>query len=90
MLDDPLTECPECGEPSLAKVFGVPAIAFKGSGFYKTDTRGSSAKSASGSSTGTDSGSSGEGNGKASDSDASKGDTKKSESKTESTAAASG
>lgn len=36
--DDPLTECPACGGP-LRKVFSVPAITFKGSGFYKTDNR---------------------------------------------------
>lgn len=36
--DAPLTECPACGGP-LRKVFSVPAIAFKGSGFYRTDSR---------------------------------------------------
>jgi putative FmdB family regulatory protein len=36
--DDPLTECPACGGP-LRKVFSVPAITFKGTGFYKTDNR---------------------------------------------------
>ena len=36
--DDPLTECPNCGG-DLRKVFGSIGIAFKGSGFYKTDTR---------------------------------------------------
>jgi len=36
MTDEPLTVCPECGG-SLRKVFAVPAIAFKGSGFYATD-----------------------------------------------------
>jgi putative FmdB family regulatory protein len=39
--DDPLTECPNCGG-SLRKVFGAIGITFKGSGFYKTDSRGSS------------------------------------------------
>ena len=43
--DPPLTECPACGGP-LRKVFGNIAITFKGSGFYKTDSRTStSAKS---------------------------------------------
>jgi putative FmdB family regulatory protein len=42
--DDPLTECPTCGGP-LRKVFGSIGITFKGSGFYKTDSRGKSAKS---------------------------------------------
>ena len=36
--DDPLTECPACGGP-LRKVFGNIGIAFKGSGFYRTDNR---------------------------------------------------
>ena len=36
--DGPLTECPTCGGP-LRKVFTPPAIAFKGSGFYRTDNR---------------------------------------------------
>jgi putative FmdB family regulatory protein len=36
--DDPLTECPECGE-ALRKVYGAVGIVLKGSGFYKTDSR---------------------------------------------------
>ncbi len=36
--DEPLTTCPVCGG-SLRKKFGAPGIAFKGSGFYKTDSR---------------------------------------------------
>lgn len=47
--DDPLTECPHC-EGSLKKVFGSIGITFKGSGFYKTDSR-TSAKSTSSSAT---------------------------------------
>ena len=39
--DDPLTECPTCEGP-LRKVFGNIGITFKGSGFYKTDSRSSS------------------------------------------------
>jgi putative FmdB family regulatory protein len=46
--DDALTTCPACGGP-LRKVFGSIGIAFKGSGFYKNDSR-SVAKSATGSS----------------------------------------
>ena len=41
--DDPLTECPQC-TGVVKKVFGNVGIAFKGSGFYKTDSR-SGAKS---------------------------------------------
>lgn len=36
--DDALTECPNCGGV-LRKVFGNVGIVFKGSGFYKTDSR---------------------------------------------------
>ena len=63
--DDALTECPEC-KGELRKVFGSVGISFKGSGFYKNDSRGSSssttpastASSSSDSSTSFDSGSS--------------------------------
>ncbi len=48
--DDALTECPECSG-SLRKVFGNIGISFKGSGFYKNDSRsGSSSRSSSSSS----------------------------------------
>jgi putative FmdB family regulatory protein len=40
--DDALTECPECSG-ALKKVFGSVGISFKGSGFYKTDSRSGSA-----------------------------------------------
>jgi len=36
--DDPLTTCPACGSP-LRKVFGSIGVVFKGSGFYKNDSR---------------------------------------------------
>ncbi|MBF6555296.1 MAG: FmdB family transcriptional regulator [Acidimicrobiales bacterium] len=36
--DDPLTVCPTCGSP-VRKVFGNVGIVFKGSGFYKNDSR---------------------------------------------------
>jgi putative FmdB family regulatory protein len=42
--DDPLTECPNCGG-QLKKKFHAVGIAFKGSGFYKNDSRGSSKRS---------------------------------------------
>src|SRR5580692_9526441 len=42
--DDPLTECPSCGGP-LRKVFGAVGVVFKGSGFYKTDSRTAAKKS---------------------------------------------
>jgi len=36
--DDALTECPSC-RGALRKVFGNIGITFKGSGFYKNDSR---------------------------------------------------
>jgi len=36
--DDPLTECPAC-QGRLRKVFSPVGIVFKGSGFYRTDSR---------------------------------------------------
>ncbi len=39
--DDPLTECAVCGG-ELRKVFAPVGIVFKGSGFYKTDSRSTS------------------------------------------------
>ena len=54
--DDPLTTCPTCDGP-LRKVFSAVGISFKGSGFYKTDSRGGSSSGA-GSSSSSSSGSS--------------------------------
>jgi putative FmdB family regulatory protein len=45
--DEPLKKCPECGKKKLRRVFGAgAAILFKGSGFYQTDYRSESYKSA--------------------------------------------
>lgn len=41
--DDALTTCPECGGV-LRKQFGAVGVVFKGSGFYKTDSRDSGKK----------------------------------------------
>jgi putative FmdB family regulatory protein len=38
LSDDPLTVCPACGG-TLRKVFSPVGIVFKGSGFYRTDSR---------------------------------------------------
>lgn len=54
--DEALTECPACGG-RLRKVFSAAGIIFKGSGFYRTDSRGSG-KSSSGVSSAASSGSS--------------------------------
>ena len=36
--DDALSECPECSG-RLRKVFNAVGVVFKGSGFYRTDSR---------------------------------------------------
>ena len=54
--DASLTECPAC-TGKLRKVFNAVGIVFKGSGFYRTDSRsGASATSGSDSGSGTDAG----------------------------------
>ena len=55
--DDALTTCPECSG-RLRKLFGNVGVVFKGSGFYRTDSRESAKSSstfANGSANGSDS-----------------------------------
>ncbi|GAB1515359.1 FmdB family zinc ribbon protein [Actinophytocola sp. KF-1] len=42
--DPSLTECPECGG-KLRKLYGSVGVVFKGSGFYRTDSRSESKSS---------------------------------------------
>ena len=35
--DDPLTDCPECGEPALKRLLSAPRFRLKGGGWYETD-----------------------------------------------------
>ena len=42
--DDALTTCPECSG-RLRKVYGSVGVTFKGSGFYRTDSRASASSS---------------------------------------------
>ena len=53
--DAAITECPQCGAP-VRKVYGSVGVVFKGSGFYRTDSRKTStaSESASSSSSSTD------------------------------------
>ena len=55
--DDALTECPSCNG-RLKKVFSAVGIVFKGSGFYRNDSRGSSSSSSPAKSSSSASGSS--------------------------------
>ena len=37
--DAPLTDCPDCGHPSMAKMVTAAGFQLKGSGWYATDFR---------------------------------------------------
>jgi putative FmdB family regulatory protein len=77
--DDPLTVCTACGG-KLRKVFSPVGIVFKGSGFYRTDSRnGSSAVGVGKDSAGKDASASGS-NGSSESSGSSNGDGSKSSS----------
>ncbi|MGH4029761.1 FmdB family zinc ribbon protein [Actinomycetota bacterium Odt1-20B] len=66
--DDALTVCPNCNG-RLKKVFSAVGIVFKGSGFYRNDSRGSSSSSSPASSSSSTSTSSSSSDKKASSSD---------------------
>ncbi|CAM5445305.1 FmdB family zinc ribbon protein [Streptomyces coeruleorubidus] len=70
--DDALTECPSC-KGRLKKVFSAVGIVFKGSGFYRNDSRGSSSSSTPASKSSSTSSSSGSGSGSGSGSSSSSG-----------------
>ncbi|SDC48291.1 putative regulatory protein, FmdB family [Geodermatophilus telluris] len=44
--DAPVAECPTCGTP-VRKVYGSVGVVFKGSGFYRTDSRSKASSSES-------------------------------------------
>lgn len=81
--DDSLTECPQC-TGRLRKLFNSVGIVFKGSGFYRTDSRSGSSSSDTASSSSSDSSSSSSsstsgssaGSSESSSSNSSKSDTK--------------
>jgi putative FmdB family regulatory protein len=37
MSEDPLTDCPTCGQPALKKLISAAAFHLKGNGWYATD-----------------------------------------------------
>ena len=85
--DDPVTACPACGS-RVRKVFGNVGIVFKGSGFYKTDSRPGAAKAPAGDAAAAgSSGSEGSGSESAAPAAASTGDGASTTSTTESTKA---
>jgi putative FmdB family regulatory protein len=72
--DDALTVCPAC-EGRLRKVFNAVGVVFKGSGFYKTDSRKTPESADSGKDSGSDKGAE-KGSGKGADKGSGKGGTK--------------
>ncbi len=50
MSDPTLTTCPDCGQETLRKQFGNVGVVFKGSGFYRNDSRDKKANTGSSSS----------------------------------------
>ena len=58
--DDALTVCPQC-DGKLRKLFNAVGVVFKGSGFYRTDSRAASSSSSTPASSGSSSESSGSG-----------------------------
>jgi putative FmdB family regulatory protein len=48
--DSAVPACPECGS-EVRKVFGNVGVSFKGSGFYRTDSRATPSKASSAGST---------------------------------------
>jgi putative FmdB family regulatory protein len=77
--DKPIKRCPECGKSSVRRVIQPAGIIFKGSGWYKTDSRSSSSSTIS-------SGSSSKGKKSEAKSEGGSSESKASESKTESKA----
>ncbi|MFJ5194832.1 FmdB family zinc ribbon protein [Streptomyces sp. NPDC088394] len=75
--DDALTVCPSC-DGRLKKVFSAVGIVFKGSGFYRNDSRGSSSSSTPASSSAKASGSASSDSSSSSTSSASTGSDSKS------------
>ncbi|MEV8076441.1 FmdB family zinc ribbon protein [Streptomyces pseudogriseolus] len=84
--DDALTECPNC-QGRLKKVFSAVGIVFKGSGFYRNDSRGSSSSSSPASSKSSGSSSSDSGSSSSSSSSSSTSSSGSSGSSTSTTAA---
>jgi len=44
MADEPLVECPNCGQPALKKLISASGFRLKGGGWYETDFKSSNRK----------------------------------------------
>ncbi len=78
--DDALTECPQC-TGRLRKLFNSVGIVFKGSGFYRTDSRSGSSSSDTASSSSSSDSSTSSSSSSSSDSSASSSSATKTDSK---------
>jgi len=47
MSDDPLKDCPECGESALSKLVSASTFKLKGTGWYETDFKNNKKSEAS-------------------------------------------
>lgn len=88
--DDPLTVCEACGG-KLRKVFSPVGIVFKGSGFYRTDSRNGGVPAGGKSGDGAESSSKADGNGSGDKADSTtKSEPAKSDSSSDSSSSSSG
>lgn len=81
ITDATLTVCPVCGEPGLRKLFSNVGVVFKGSGFYRTDSRDKKSDSVSSNSKSSDPKSSESTSGDSKSSDSKSSESKSSDSK---------
>lgn len=81
ITDATLTVCPVCGEPGLRKLFSNVGVVFKGSGFYRTDSRDKKSDSVSSNSKSSDTKSSESASGDSKSSDSKSSESKSSDSK---------
>jgi len=49
LSDDPLKDCPDCGQGSLKKLISAAGFRLKGSGWYETDFKSGNKKNVAGS-----------------------------------------
>ncbi len=88
--DDPLVDCPACGNPALKKKISAVAFRLKGGGWYETDFKGGNKKNLAGDDGAPKSGDGdGKGDGKKADGGASASDSSASTGKSESKATSS-
>ena len=74
LSEDPLTDCPACGEAQLRKLLSAPNFRLKGGGWYETDFKTDNKRNLA---DGADGGAKSDGGDKKSTEDAGKADTKK-------------